>query len=62
MKETDEKLQTALEVQIASKEVAVMEAKQQVVTEFKDSEEYKLANQDFEAGYDEGVKEIFYNL
>ena len=62
LKETEEKLQTTLEVKTASKEVTIMEAKQQVVVEFKTSEEYKLSTQDFEAGYDKGVEEIFYKI
>ena len=62
LKETEEKLQTTLEVKTASKEVTIMKAKQQVVVEFKTSEEYKLSTQDFEAGYDKGVEEIFYKI
>ena len=32
------------------------------MAEFKESEEFKLVTQDFEAGYDKDVKEIFYNI
>ena len=49
----------------ASREAAVLEAKQQVIKEFKYSKEYK-ASQDYDAGYDnkydKGIEEIFYNI
>ena len=57
LKEAEEKLQTALEV-----EVAIMEAKQQTVAMFKEPEKYKLTTQDFDTGYNKGVEEIVYNI
>ena len=62
MKEAKKKLYTALEVEATSREVVVMEAKQKVVANFKESEEYKLSTQDFDMGYDKGIEEIFYNI
>ena len=32
------------------------------MVDFKASEEYKLATKDFDADYDKGVKQIFYNI
>lgn len=57
LKEAEEKHQNALIREAILKEVIVMEAKERAVAEFKESEEDKLATQDFEAGYDKGVEE-----
>ena len=62
LKEAEEKLCTTLKVEAASREVDVMEAKQKAMVDFKESEEYKLATKDFDADYDKGVKQIFYNM
>ena len=62
LKEAEEKFYTILEVEAATRVVTVMKAKQKAVANFKESEEYKLANQDFDAGYDKEVEEIFYNI
>ena len=62
LKEMERKLQNALEIEAASKEVAIMEAKKRAVAEFKESEEYKLTTQNSEKGYDKGIEEIFHNI
>ena len=57
VKATEERLREA-----ASRETVMLEAKQQAINKFKQSEEYK-ASQDYDTNYDNGyVEEIFYNI
>ena len=62
MNEAKEKHQTTLIKEVASKRVIVMEAREQAVAEFKESEDLKLTTQDYEVGYDNGVEEAFFNI
>ena len=62
LKEAEEKFYTILEVEAVTRMVTVMKVKQKAVANFKESEEYKLATQDFDAGYDKELEEIFYNI
>ena len=65
IKVAKEKLCQAAEREAASREIAILEAKQWVVDEFKQCEKYK-ASQDYDIGYDngydKGVKDIFFNI
>ena len=62
VKEVEDIFHETIESEAASRETVMLEATQQVVVEFKQSEEYNQASQDFYAGYDKGVEEIFHNL
>ena len=62
LKEAEEKLCSTLEGKAPAREVAIVEARQKLVVDFKQSKGYTLATQDFEVSYDKGIEEIFYNI
>ena len=62
IKETEKKFCSTVESEAAARDAIVLEERQQAVAEFKQSGEYNLATQDFDAGYDKGMEEIFYNI
>ena len=61
VKAVKDKLYKTTECKAASRETAMLEAKQQAIEQFKQSEEYQ-SSQDYDARYDKGVEEIFYNI
>ena len=58
---TEDKLCETIKSEAASKEATMLEAKQQAIKEFKQSEEYQ-ASQDYDTEYNKGVEESFYNI
>lgn len=54
--------QTSIDVEIAAKEVVVYEAREWVITELWEFEEYKTKTVGNKAGYEKGVDNIFFNM